>query len=65
MLAEHFVAVPVPQSLQEIVEMVRLVPQRVQRIVEQIGELSKRVLPQQRTSKRLYEQTVHIFFTNR
>ena len=59
---KQLVEVPVRQVLEEVV---RLVPQRVQRIVEQIGELSKRVLPQQRTSKRLYEQTVHIFFTNR
>ena len=32
----RFVDVPVLRSLEEIVEVVRLVPQRVQRIVEQI-----------------------------
>ena len=53
-VAEHVVAVPVPQVLKEIIEVVRCVP----RVVEQLV-VSKSV-SQTRCSKRLYGQIVDI-----
>ena len=49
-VAEDVVAVPVPQVLKEIIEVLRSVP----RVVEQLLVVSKRV-SQKRCSKRLYE----------
>ena len=54
-VAEHVVAVPVPQVWKEIIEVVRSVP----RVVEQLLVVSKSVC-QKRCSKRLYEQIVDI-----